>query len=90
MKLKHKKTGEVCSSGEFNIHTCCPQEIYVYYKDWYDTDFMHDYDVWLESKNEWKDILEAFRDYDLITDNYNTYFFEPKTQEDRIRGFTLD
>lgn len=38
---------------------------------------------------EWKDLNRAFKDRDVITDNYNKYFFEPRTPEDRIRGFTL-
>ena len=46
-----------------------------------------DFDVWLESKQEWKDMAQAFRDKDLIIDNYNTIFFEPKTQEDKILKF---
>lgn len=38
---------------------------------------------------QWKDLNQAMKDRDVITDNYNTYFFEPRTPEDRIRGFTL-
>jgi len=72
MKLKHKKTGEICSSSEFNIHTCCPQEIIVYSKDWCDTDFMTDYDV--EINGQWYDLVEAFNLKLLGRDNYNQYF----------------
>jgi len=38
---------------------------------------------------QWKDLNQAMKDRDVITDNYNKYFFEPRTSEDRIRGFTL-
>ena len=54
-----------------------------------DSVFISDLNVWLESKKEWKDMSEAFRDHDLIVDNYNTYFFEPRSEEDRKRGFVV-
>lgn len=41
------------------------------------------------SSGEWKDMRQAFADKDLITDNYNTAFFEPATPEDRERGYVL-
>lgn len=50
--------------------------------------FIKDLDVLIGDK--WIDMGEAFRNHDLITDNYNTYFFEPKCEEDRKRGFTLN
>ncbi len=30
---------------------------------------------------------EAFENHDLITDNYNTEFFEPKNDEEKKRGY---
>lgn len=53
--------------------------------------FISDLDVFIEAdiRIGWKDMGQAFRDKDLITDNFNTYFFEPKNEEDRERGFTL-
>lgn len=72
MKLKNKKTGEICSSKEFNINTCCPQEIIVYGKDWINTNFMSDYDV--EINEKWYDLIEAFSLKLLGVDNYNQYF----------------
>jgi len=50
--------------------------------------YIKDLDVWLEQKQEWKDMKQAFRDHDLITDNYNKYFFEPRNEEERKRGFS--
>lgn len=37
---------------------------------------------------EWIPLSIAFKNHDVITDNYNTKFFEPKTLEDRNRGYT--
>lgn len=51
-----------------------------------DSAFFRELDVLI--KGEWKDLSQAFKDRDLITDNYNRYFFEPKTEEDRKRGYT--
>ena len=53
-----------------------------------DSFFIKDLDVLL-STGQWKDMKQAFRDRDIITDNYNTWFFEPKTKADRDRGYTL-
>jgi hypothetical protein len=53
------------------------------------SEFISELDVWLEQKEEWKDMNQAFADKDLIIDNFNTHFFEPPTEEDRKRGFTL-
>lgn len=53
------------------------------------SDYISNYLVWLEKKNEWKDLRQAFKDHDVITDNYNTIFFESDNEEDKKRGFTL-
>ena len=89
MKLRNKYTGKNWHSSKFNIHGL--GEIIVHYPDYgADSAFIREFDVYLVSTGEWKDMNQAFKDHDLITDNYNTRFFEPKTEEDRIRGFTLD
>lgn len=94
MKLRHKTTKSVARADKFNIHGL--GEIIVMFlpddgNDGYDqtSDFIRDYEVWLKQKHEWKDLVQAFKDKDVIRDNYNTRFFEPKTQEDRKRGYTL-
>jgi hypothetical protein len=89
MKIRKKDTQEIGSSSQFNIHSAAPQEIIVYFNDWTDTDYMSNYEVWIEAKKEWKEFGKAFADKDIITDNYNTRFFEPPNKEDRDRGFTL-
>ena len=54
-----------------------------------DTVYIQDLDVYLPALGAWKDMAQAFRDKDLITDDYNTYFLEPPTPEDRERGYLL-
>ena len=82
MKKDHNITGY---SSRFNVHGL--SEIIVGF-DAGDQDSMmiSDFDVQLES-GEWKDMRQAFKDKDLITDNYNTMFAEPKNAEERARGW---
>lgn len=89
MKIRHKELGTICSSSGFNTHSI--SEIHVLYPDdgGADSDFMRNYDVWLDTKQCWMDLLEAFKMHDVIVDNYNTHFFEPTTPDDRYRGYTL-
>lgn len=35
----------------------------------------------------WISMSEAFENHDLITDNYNTTFFEPNNEEEKKRGY---
>lgn len=83
MKVRYKKTGAIAGSNKFN--TTALYEILT--GD--DSAFIKDMDVFLEKTGEWKDMRQAFKDHDLIVDNYNTYFFEPENEEDRKRGYTL-
>lgn len=87
MKVKFKNNpSEICYSSEFNIHSL--SEVIVG-GDWgMDSCFIKDLDVYIEKLKEWKDMGAAFRDSDLINDNYNTIFFEPRNEEDRKNGFT--
>lgn len=88
MKLRHKELGYTAHSRSFN--TSSISEIIVYYEeDDCDSVFIKDWDVWLKEKQEWKDLRKAFEDHDVITDNYNTIFFEPLTEKDRERGYTI-
>jgi len=43
----------------------------------------------LKKWQEWKCLSKAFQDKNVITDNYNTSFFEPSTEDDRLRGYIL-
>ena len=51
--------------------------------------FIKDLDVFIEALREWKDMRQAFKDKDLISDNYNIYFFEPENDEERKKGYRL-
>lgn len=87
MKLIHKKTGKERYSSTFNIHSL--SEILVNDTDGGDSDYIENYNVVL-SDGRIKDLNQAFKDHDVITDNNNTIFFEPLTEADKKLGFTLD
>jgi hypothetical protein len=82
-QVRYKKTRSTAWASRFNVSTLAE----VLTGD--DSPSISELDVWLEQKQCWKDMGDAFRDRDLITDNYNTCFFEPQNEEDRKRGFTL-
>ena len=89
MKVRSKDTKKTWYSYKFNTHGL--SEIIVQHPDYgVDSAFIKHFDVYLESTKQWKDMRQAFKDKDLIVDNYNTLFFEPKTEEDRKRGYTLN
>jgi hypothetical protein len=88
MKARMKDNPElVFTTGKFNTHAV--GEV-IGYSDSFGADlfFIKNLDVQLSS-GEWKDMGQAFKDHDIICDNYNTCFFEPENEEDRKRGFTL-
>ena len=88
MEVRNKKTQAIGFSSKFNVTGL--GEIIIGFKDnGMDSDYISNYDVFLEARQEWKDTAQAFRDHDLITDNYNTIFFEPDNKEDKKRGYTL-
>ena len=51
--------------------------------------FIKDLEVWIKALKRWKDMQEAFKDKDLITDNINVCFFGPANEEKRKRGYRL-
>ena len=74
-------------ASRFNLHAL--NEVIVTFDDGSaDTCFLRELEVRIAG--EWKSMRQAFEDRDLITDNENTCFFEPRTPEDRARGYTLD
>lgn len=89
MKLRHKTTGKLGSSDQLNVHSM--NEIIVYYEDDCDSEFIKDFDIELGvgPAAHWKDLREAFVAHDVITDNFNTRFFEPTNEEDKSRGYAL-
>ena len=87
MKIRHKEKGWIGSSNQFNIHGL--GEMIVCFDDGADSDFIRDYDVFIESEQKWIDMYDAFEQHLIITDNYNTRFCEPTNEEDKARGYYL-
>jgi len=94
VKVRNKEKGYLGYSGGFNIHGM--SEIIVHFDDGPDGEpngadscFIREYDVFLDSIQEWKDLAQAFKDKDVITDNYDTIFFEPRNKEEKERGYAL-
>ena len=87
MKVRLKNNPEITGfSNTFNPASVI--EIIVMYDDGGgDSDFITNYEVLIDDK--WIDMSDAFKNHDLITDNYNTEFFEPKDDEERKRGYRL-
>ena len=83
MRLRYKKTGTETAGSNFNMHALGE----VLTKD--DSPSVSDLDVFIPSTGEWKDMDQAFKDHDIIIDNYNSCFFVPSTEEDRKRGYTI-
>ena len=90
MKVRNKDHPErIGSASRFDVNTCAPQEIFVAYEDEPVSEFACDLEVFVEAKGQWLRFGEAEKNGDIIRDNFNTCFFEPKTEEDRERGYTL-
>jgi len=87
MKLRLKDNHVECFSNRFNIQSI--GEIVVCFDDGMDSDYIKNYEAWLEKSNQWKCLSQAFKDRDVIIDNYNTYFFEPDNEEEKQRGYRL-
>lgn len=88
MKVRNKETKLVSFSRRFNIHGI--GEMVIQNKEFgADSVYIKDYEVFLEKTQIWKDMRQAFKDKDIIIDNYNTIFLEPRNEEDKIRGYTL-
>jgi hypothetical protein len=81
MRVRYKSTKAEAWSDSFN--TLALSEILT--GD--DSCFFKDMDVFV--KGEWKDLCQAFKDKDIIPDNYNCYFGEPRNEEERKRGYFL-
>jgi hypothetical protein len=82
MKVRYKNNPETIGySSSFNMCSLC--EVLVS-GDWGgDSAFIKDLDVFILAEYQWKDMRQAFEDRDIITDNYNTCFFEPDNEEDK-------
>ena len=78
-KLRYKKMDHEFEASRFNTHALAE----VLTGD--DSAFFSELDVFING--EWKDFSQAFKDRDLIPDNYNVYFREPANEEERARGY---
>ena len=92
MKVREKAHPDVnMYSSKFNIHALA--EVICHWEDGSaDSMFIKDLDVFIEKDINfftWKDMRQAFQDHSIITNNFNTCFFEPINEEDKERGFTL-
>jgi len=81
MRLRYKSTGTECSGYRFNMLALAEVDV----GD--DSASISDLDVFVNGA--WKDMRQAFVDRDIITDNHNSRFGEPKNEEDRKRGYFL-
>jgi hypothetical protein len=88
MKVRLKdKPEETGYSDSFNMHAL--YEVVVNYDNGgADSVYISDLEVFLSDGN-WHDLEEAFLNHFLIMDNLNSIFFEPKYEEDQLRGYTI-
>jgi hypothetical protein len=89
LKDKPNVTG---SASSLNVHAIF--EVIMYFDgeegfDGCDSVYGSDVEVFVTKLGAWKPLSQAMKDRDVITDNYNTEFFEPRNDADRERGFTL-
>lgn len=88
MKVRMKDNpDQPFSSSRFNVHGL--GEV-IGFGNHFGSDLFYIKDLDVLIGDKWIDMSEAFRNHDLIVNNYNTRFFRPKNEEDRKRGFTLD
>lgn len=81
MKVRYKHLGSEACASRFNVHALAE----VLTGD--DTVSIRELDVFVNGA--WKDMGQAFRDKDIIPDNYNEFFGVPQNKEDKERGFFL-
>jgi hypothetical protein len=82
MLVRYKKAQTEAHASEFNVHAL--DEVLT--GD--DSAPISELDVFITALNQWKDMRQAFNDRDIIPNNHNTRFGEPKTQLYRARGYS--
>lgn len=88
MKVRKKITAAEGMSDCFNAHAC--GEIIVYFADGEcSSEFVEDYDVYLESRKVWVDMSDALREGLIIPDNHNIHFREPVNEGEKIKKAVL-
>jgi hypothetical protein len=87
MRVRLKQNGDI--GYILRLNTFALAEAIVGFEDGEcDSCFYSSLDVLLPNDG-WKDLCEAIKDHDVITDNYNTQLYFPQNEEDRKRGYTL-
>ena len=82
MKVRLIKNNKIEFDAKgFNVHAMCEIDVYE------DSIPCSELEIFIDSKQEWKNLHQAFKDGDIVRDNYNQYFREPKTEEERKRGW---
>jgi hypothetical protein len=79
MKVRYKKTGTEAEASRLNVHAMAE----VLTGD--DSASVNELDVFVNG--QWKDMRQAFKDRDIIPDNYHEWFGQPRNQADRDRGY---
>jgi len=87
MKVRDKKHTWTGCSTNFNTHGLGEAIVGFDGDGGMDSMFISELEVFIPSLGIWKDMKQAFNDKDLIPDNYNTMFAEPKDDKDRERGY---
>ncbi len=88
MKARLIKNKDVTGmSNKFN--TTSHNEVFMYFDNegGASSEFISDVEV--KIKDKWIPLSEAFKQKLLISDNYNTEFFEPINEEEKERGYKL-
>jgi len=83
----HDNHYAVGACAKFNINAL--SEVFAVIDGEYLDMFINELDVFVTAKKEWIHLPDAFKNKDVITDNFNTNFFEPKNEEDKNRGYTI-
>lgn len=88
MNVRYIKNNSITGfSSRFNMHGF--SEVIVQFSDGDATsELIEELEVQLKN-GSWYKMSDAFYNNLIINDNYNTRFFEPRTLDDRKRGYTL-
>ena len=88
MKVRYRDKPHITGySDKFNMHGL--GEVIVTYEGGdASSEEIRELEVWLETQQRWASMSDALRANDLITDNRVTRFLEPRTEQERARGYT--
>ena len=81
IKARYADTKIECCAINFNVHSLNEVNL----GD--DSCSVHELEVFIPKLGYWKNMAKAFKDRDLIPDNYETEFREPHNSEERDRGW---